>query len=251
MAVDENKASSLLDYLPAVYQEDREPGKPDFLGRFLLAFERLLLGLGETSSSAPMPGFEEIIGGGRVAFSGSAATAVLAGLQRYFEPGYVSENSFLSESESAPREFLPWLAGWLTLTLRRDWGDARDEAQQRELIAKASRLYRLRGTKRGIEEFLKIYTRLGVVIDELDTPFQVGVSRVGVDTRLDGGVPFYFHIKVLLPTPDPTLKKKHYEIATAVVDLQKPAHTLYTLTIETPTFQINVHSTVGVDTLVG
>jgi phage tail-like protein len=251
VAITENSVSTLLDSLPAVFQEDREPGKPDFLGRFLLAFERILLGLGETSSSVPQPGIEEIIGGGTVLFSGTAAPATLAGLQRYFESGLAktgTEEKLLPASECAPRDFLPWLAGWLALTLREDW----DEPRQRELIAKASWLYRLRGTKRGVEEFLKIYTRLGVVIEELDVPFQIGVhSTIGKDTILDGGGPFYFRIRVLLPTPDPALIKKHREIATAVVDLQKPAHTLYTLTVETPTFQIDVHSTVGVDTLLG
>jgi phage tail-like protein len=234
MAITENSVSALLDNLPAIFQEDREPGKADFRGRFLLAFERILLGAGEISPKVPQPGMEETIGGGSVDFSGTGNPVILAGLQRYFEAGFVRENQFLPEKESIPRDFLPWLAGWLALTLREDW----DEPRQRELIAKASWLYRLRGTKRGVEEFLRIYTRLGVEIDELNVPFQIGVhSRVGVDTILDGGAPFYFHVKVLLPTPDPALIKKHQEIATAVVDLQKPAHTFYTLTVETPTFR--------------
>jgi hypothetical protein len=33
------EASRYLDYLPAVYREDSAPGRPSFLGRFLLAFE--------------------------------------------------------------------------------------------------------------------------------------------------------------------------------------------------------------------
>lgn len=251
MAVTENQVSSLLDYLPAVFQEDREPGKADFLGRFLLAFERILLGLGETSSTVPQPGLEEIAGGGSIRFSGSSTTASLTGLQRYFESGFVGVNKFLPESECVPRDFLPWLAGWLALTLRKDWGDERDEIVQRELIAKAGRLYGLRGTRQGLKEFLEIYTRLGVVIDEEETPFEVGVSRVGVDTRLDGGAPFYFQVRVWLPELDLELKRKHQEIATAVIELQKPAHTFYTLTIDTPILQVGVHSTVGVDTLLG
>jgi hypothetical protein len=45
--------------------------------------------------------------------------------------------------------------------------------------------------------------------------------------------------------------KAQQEIAQSIVDLQKPAHTYYKLTVETPTLQINVHSKVGVDTLLG
>jgi phage tail-like protein len=248
MAIMENSVSALQDNLPAIFQEDREPGKANFLGRFLLAFERILLGIGETSAQVPQPGIEETIGGGSIVLPGASTPVFLAGLQRYFESGFVRANQFLPENESIPRDFLPWLAGWLALTLREDW----DEQRQRELIAKASWLYRLRGTKRGVEEFLRIYTRLGVEIDELNVPFQIGVhSRVGVDTILDGGAPFYFHVKVLLPKFESDLMKSSKEIATAVVDLQKPAHTFYTLTVETPILRINVNSTVGVDTLIG
>lgn len=217
------KVSSLLDYLPGVFQEERVGAAPNFLGRFLLAFEHLLLGLGDPA----LRGLEEII----------------ARLYRYFEPG-----ATLGEDERAPREFLHWLAGWVALTLREDW----DELRQRDLIARAAPLYRLRGTKRGVEEFLRIYTRLGVSIDELGTALQVGVhSTVGVDTLVDGGAPFFFHVRVQLPRPDPEQIKAQREIAHAIVDLQKPAHTYYTLSVETPIFRIGVHSTVGVDTLLG
>ncbi len=223
MVIDASEVSSLLDNLPAVLQEDRVAGAPDFLGRFLLGFEHLLLGVGDPGEA----GLEETI----------------ARLYRYFEPG-----ASLADGERAPKEFLQWLAGWVALTLREDW----DELRQRDLIAKAASLYRLRGTKRGVEEFLRIYTRLGVRIDELDTPFQIGVhSTVGQDTILDGGAPFFFRVILLLPNPEEM--KKQLKTARDIVDLQKPAHTYthYPLDFETPMLQVAVHSTVGVDTLVG
>jgi phage tail-like protein len=221
--MDTNTVSSLLDSLPAVLQEDRIGGAPNFLGRFLLGFEQLLLGVGDTTA----PGLEESI----------------ARLYRHFEPG-----ATLADGERAPKEFLHWLAGWVALTLREDW----DELRQRDLIAKAASLYRLRGTQRGVEEFLRIYTRLGVEIDELGAAFQVGVhSTVGVDIVLDGGAPFFFRVRVRLESSDPAQIKAYHEVAHAILALQKPAHTYYALTVETPTFQIGVHSTVGVDSLVG
>lgn len=223
MAINANQVSTLLDSLPAVFQEDREGGAPDFLGRFLLGFEQVLLGLGDVDE----PGLEETI----------------ARIYRYFEPG-----AAVAPGERAPREFLQWLAGWVALTLREDW----DELRQRDLIAKAVPLYRLRGTRRGVEEFLRIYTRLGVSIAETDTAFQVGVhATIGTDTMLDGGPPFFFRVHVLLPSPQPEEIKAQRTVAHAIVDLQKPAHTYYALTVETPVFQIDVHSTVGIDTLVG
>ncbi|NET77578.1 phage tail protein [Okeania sp. SIO1F9] len=236
MAIDEREVSSLLNEIPAIFQEVSQPGTTNFLGRFLLAFEHILLGLGEESE----PGLEEILGGIVDSISGERR---LAGIERYFEPGLT-----LEEHERTPSDFLPWLAGWAALTLREDW----DQFRQRELIAKAVQLYRLRGTKLGVEEFLRIYTRLGVEIDELNTPFQVGVhSTVGQDTIIGGGAPFFFKVHILLPIPDPNLIAQQKEIAVAIVDLQKPAHTNYELDIDTPTFQIGVYSRVGVDTLLG
>jgi phage tail-like protein len=223
MAIDPNQVSGLLDSLPAVFQEDREGRAPNFLGRFLLGFEQVLLGFGD----ADEPGLEETI----------------AHIYRYFEPG-----AALAPGERAPREFLHWLAGWVALTLREDW----DELRQRDLISKAVPLYRLRGTRRGVEEFLRIYTRLGVRIDELSTAFQVGVhSTIGEDTRLDGGPAFFFRVPVPLPSPQPEEMKAQLTVARAIVDLQKPAHTDYSVDPKTPVFRIDEHSRVGVDTLLG
>lgn len=241
------QASSLLNDLPALFQENSKPDQPNFFGRFLLAFERILLGFGETTTELPAdattvaieePGLEEILTG---IVDPVTRTTRLGGIQRYFEPG-----PNLPTPERAPAEFLSWLAGWVALTLREDW----DELRQRELIAKAVQLYHWRGTKRGVEEFLRIYTRLGVEIDELITPFQLGVhATVGKETILDGGAPFFFRVTILLPTPDPALIRQQREIATAIIELQKPAHTHYQLKVETPIFQLGRHATIGIDTL--
>jgi phage tail-like protein len=225
------QVSSLLDDLPGVFQADRERGQPNFLGRFLLAFEKLLLGLGD----ANQPGIEEVV----------------AKIYRYFEPGgQITKlgKQQIPEPERAPADFLPWLSGWLALSLREDWDDQR----RRNLIANASELYRLRGTKRGVAEFVQIYTLLGVTIDEIDTAFQIGVhSTIGKDTYLGGGAPFFFRVRVVSPTTDPQHLKTTTEVAQAIVELQKPAHTYFTLTVDSPVFQIGEHSTVGVDTLLG
>lgn len=230
------QSSSYLEYLPAIYQQDAEVGRPNFLGRFLLAFEKVLTGLGDIDE----PGLEEILDGIVDPVSGASR---LAGIQRYFDPG-----PDLPDHQRAPAEFLEWLAGWVALTLRADL----DELRQRDFIARAVSLYPLRGTKQGLEEFVSIYTRLGVTVDELNTPFQIGVhSIIGVDTLLDGGAPHFFRVLVRLPTPDSEQIRQHREVATAIIDIEKPAHTHYVLDVAYPTLQISVHSTVGVDTLLG
>jgi phage tail-like protein len=230
------QASRYLDYLPAIYQQDAQVGQPNFLGRFLLAFEQVLTGLGDIDE----PGLEEILDGIVDPVSGVLR---LAGVHRYFNPG-----PNLPDHERAPAKFLEWLAGWVALILRADL----DELRQRDFIARAVSLYRLRGTKQGLEEFVRIYTRLGVSINEWHTPFQIGVhSTIGVDTLLDGGAPYFFGVLIRLPTPDPEQIRQHRQVVTAIIDMEKPAHTYYELEVETPTLQIGVHSTISVDTLLG
>ena len=76
----------------------------------------------------------------------------------------------------ADQKFLTWIASWVSFTL--------DEAiplhQQRELIRRAIRLYRNRGTKEGMEEMVRVLTSAPVVVKERQrpTPFVVGGSTL-------------------------------------------------------------------------
>ena len=74
-----NQMSTYLQYLPAILQENADAQGVTFLGRFLLAFEQILSGLGDPEQ----PGLEEIIGG----IVGPDGQMQLASLARYFDPG--------------------------------------------------------------------------------------------------------------------------------------------------------------------
>jgi phage tail-like protein len=219
--------SNYLKYLPAVLQQDDDSGAT-FLGRFLLAFEHVLNGLGD---AAPR---------------GIAET--IAGLYRFFDPLTDLTADFGGDSERE-NERLEWLAGWVSLSLRADLTDV----QRRDFIARAASLYPLRGTRQGLEQFIAIYSRLGATINELTSAMQLGVhSQIGVDTQLDGGAPFCFRITVRLAETDPAKIAGHRQIITAILDMEKPAHTYYILSesdLQTPTLQIGIYSHVGVDTL--
>jgi phage tail-like protein len=228
------EASKWLDYLPAVFREDAQPGTPNFLGRFLLAFEEILRGRGDPGE----PGLMERVGGIVDAVSG---VAVLGGLERYAEPG-----PLLPDDLRAPSAFLEWLSGWVAITLRADIG----EQAQRQLIARAVQLYQMRGTRRGLEVMLGIYTVLGATVTETIQPLQVGVhSTVGIDTAIDGGGPHFFRVLIRVPTADPAEIRRYRDLATAIIEREKPAHCSYALDVDTPHLQIGVHSSVGVDTL--
>src|SRR2546430_4071020 len=67
--------------------------------------------------------------------------AVLAPLERL-----VDTLPLYTEPEIAPQAFLPWLAGWVAVSLDSGWPVDR----QRALIAHAVEIYRWRGTRRGL-----------------------------------------------------------------------------------------------------
>jgi phage tail-like protein len=168
--------SSYLAHLPRVFGDD------PFAGRFLLAFEAVLSGLPDR------PGLQQKIDG----------------IADLFDPATTQE------------EFLPWLAGWVGLTLRANW----DVSTRRAFIREIVPLYRLRGTKEGLSRMLSLYTG----------------QPVGIE---DGhAVPHFFTVALTLPEADPEQVRRIQEIARAIVDQEKPAHTFYALEVTAPTMRL-------------
>jgi phage tail-like protein len=178
MDTDQPAASSYLDHLPAIFRQ--EP----FVGRFLLAFERVL-----TSTDAQQPGLETTI----------------SHLADYLDP------------TTTGAEFLPWLAGWVTLSLRADW----DETTKRSFIQQIVPLYRLRGTKAGLQRMLELYTG----------------QRPDIDDDFEQSAHF-FQVRLRLTEPDPDLLQRKQEIARAIIDQEKPAHAFYALQVAVPTMRL-------------
>lgn len=220
--------SRFMDYLPDIYQED------EFLGQFLLAFEKVLLGIDDTT---PFPQPRDDI-----KFQPKGLEKIIANVADLFEP------------HKTPKDFLPWLASWAAFTLRADL----PPSQQRDFIAQIIPLYRRRGTKENLLKLLKIFTLTEPKIEEIgDLEFQIGVhSTVGKDTYekytyLGGGPPHFFQVTVTLPQLDTSTLLRQLEIVKSLIELEKPAHTYYELKPEFISMQIRVHSTIGVDTLLG
>ncbi|HYU34425.1 MAG TPA: phage tail protein [Thermoanaerobaculia bacterium] len=239
--IDDKSLSSYLDDLPAIYRQESTGGRPDFLGRFLLAFEHLLTGVGDSGR----PGLEETLEG----ITGESGEVVLAGAHRYFTPG-----PGLPPEERAPaepgRDFLEWLSGWVALTLREDW----QEEERRRILAEIVPSYRKRGTRDGLRQILAAFTGVRpetITIAEFQQPFQLGrTATVGEDTVLGGGPPHYFMVRVLLPGAADLARRR--AILRAIIDMEKPAHTYYDLRIiPTLTMRVGKTSTVGQDTVLG
>ena len=63
--------------------------------------------------------------------------------------------------------------------------------------------------------------------------------------------PHRFKVTLRLPAAAPEVQLQQSAIARALIDLEKPAHTVYDIDLVFPSMQIGQSSTVGVDTLLG
>ncbi len=137
MAAD-HPPSNLLRQLPAIYADD------PFLGQFLLAFEKVLLGRDDD-----------------VAYEHRGLERTIDGLADVIDP------------QRAPEAFLPWLGSWTGFALRADL----DTAGQRRFLASVAQLYRWRGTRRSLEALLKIFTHSApTIVEPPDRPLHVVVT---------------------------------------------------------------------------
>ncbi len=206
--MENQQLSSYQEYLPAYLQAD------PFLGQFLLAFEGILSGLPEAEKADFSP---QIIAGNTKEFLG--LETIISGIHTYFDP------------QQTPAEFLPWLAGWVALSLREDWS----EKVKRRFISQMVPLYQIRGTVPGLKKMLQIY--LEVYLEEFNSTYPKGTISI---FEFDHN-PHYFQVQLAFPTNQVTQPERYWRgcrVTKAIIDQEKPAHTFYALRILTLTMQI-------------
>lgn len=118
---------SYLEYLPSVYREDYV--NRDFLDRFLAIFESLFFEIDFTIDH----------------------------LSRWFD------------ASGTPPEFLEWLGSWVGASQETGEIESKNKAQeakQREFISRAVSMYRYRGTRKGLENLIFLYTGKKPIIIE-------------------------------------------------------------------------------------
>jgi phage tail-like protein len=145
------------------------------------------------------------------------------------------------DPEFTPAQLLPWLASWVDLTLDERW----PEEKRRRLLASAVSLYRKRGTRLGLQEYLEIYTGAKVRVTE----HGAHNFRLGQGARLGPGValgtinkPHTFTVTAYMPAePDEDklppeertrLEAQRRRMLETIIEAEKPAHTSYALRIE-------------------
>jgi len=275
-----SEESRLMEYLPAFYHglddtdltssEESYSGQPPFLSFFLLAFEKVLLG--RKDGVMPKPNLQAAgglkakaefasrgdqgsaalrkdRGAGKVPVESGSGGEVVPRFRSIEEE--VDDLHRIFEPEETPARFLAWLAGWAALSL-----DASlSLKKRRQLVANIVPLYRVRGTRAYLERLLELHLETGaeIVVDDEDRPrLEVGrYSTLGRDCYLGGGAPHAFRVRLAFPEMDWARIEPQFHLARRVIDLAKPAHTLCELKVKSHRMQVGVHSTVGMDTLLG
>lgn len=134
----------------------------------------------------------------------------------------------------APPEFLAWLSHWTAFSLDLDW----PEEQKRALIKRAVDLYRIRGTKRGLSLFLRLFTGHEPDIAENTWPFKgfrlegEGAeegARVGLDSVIMPPVDLAHCFVVTMPVKYETVTPDTVIRIHQIIQMEKPAHTHYYL----------------------
>ena len=233
--------ASWLQYLPAVYQEDDESAA--FLSRFLSILQ------------TDFDGFDETIDT----------------IASYFDP------------RSVPDKWFAWLAAWIALPIEPTWTDA----QRRAVLKNAYPNYGRRGTPAGLEQVITDYAgatarlvehfRLRQLIVLPDDPAKAvstgggGLWSRDFYRRLQLGVYSQVGMFKLVGEPEPgiepdawgasefsvffdaepaTMAATRKQVA-AVVEREKPAHTMATYRPVYARMRLGVQATLGVDTRVG
>jgi phage tail-like protein len=166
----------------------------------------------------------------------------------------------LFDPRSAPAEILPWLAGFLGLTIDERMSHAprpggSTEDVRRKLIAEATWLFRFRGAIAGLRRFLEIYLGSAPILIEKFRARGLGGallgeggglssnSVLGAGFRIGGAIgqtegqmsqastakvedAFETHahrFAVIIPT---SLTSEQSEVVARILDLHRPAHTL-------------------------
>jgi phage tail-like protein len=198
----------LLNYLPAIYHPSEE------LGRLLAVFEAVLFGPDEN--------------GLRQERRRRSLSEILPLVDR------IATIASLFDAYETPRELLPWLAQWVALSHL----SGLTEERQRQLLAEIVPLYAQRGTKKYLEQLLEFFKPENTTISIEDQELHglvVGTAKIGLDSRLERDRPFWFkvqiHTSVSVGNPDElrALRTQWEERIRRVIDLAKPAHTLYEL----------------------
>ncbi len=180
----------------------------------------------------------------------------------------------LLDPQAAPRDTLPWLAGFIGMVLDERW----PESAKREMIQQGVWLFRYRGTVPGLSRLLEIYLGREVIIIEhfkvrglggafvgtgdaqsstavLGAGFRVGgkVGETGsvsvTDQSIEDAFTTHAHrFSVVIPL---ALDLEQRQVVEHILELHRPAHTLYDLCYVDAGMQVGMALYLGLTTMIG
>lgn len=214
--------NSYVDSLPRTFR--RDPAAALFLERFLALFERTFTAIEDR--------YDE--------------------LSRELNP------------DAAPRDVIDWLACLVDLAFDPSWS----MDKRRTLVASAMELYERRGTPDGLARFIEIYTGRTPAIVEgfLHRPMRAGfVGRRGaivgcmpISSGVTAAMPrqglfsaFAHRFSVWAYVSDDCDASVAGPVIERIIEVNKPAHTRHQLQLVYPDARLGLHSTIGLDFVLG
>lgn len=147
------------------------------------------------------------------------------------------------DPRTASEQLLPFLAHWVGWNSDRNWSQLSSiqVRRQRQLIYHAMELYQWRGTQRGLQHYLQLYTGLPEDCISIESStklgFEIGVAELDTTAVIGGDRPYHFAVR-LKPHP-PTVsysdlisQKEHFH---TIIHQEKPAVCTFDLFIEEST----------------
>ncbi|HEV7475354.1 MAG TPA: phage tail protein [Pyrinomonadaceae bacterium] len=199
----------------------------------------------------------------------------------------ISSLSALFDSQSAPLEFLDWLAGWLALDLDERWS----EEKKRRALTIAFDLYGRRGTPAGLRDALQFFAGVQAHIEEPimhsswwalpadDEGDETEGAMLGFNTTLapeeaqgaivgttatydesslitidEFGAPLFssvahrFVVRLQKSQAGGATRQKELE---AIIEREKPAHTLAHVCLVEPGLTLGFQALIGIDSVLG
>ena len=149
---------------------------------------------------------------------------------RYFDPDAVGG------------EYLEWLARWLDVEDGYLW----PEEKLRTLVRRGMALYRIRGTRQGAVEMVKLYTgREPWVVEYSDVePFLTDAGRSALLKELYGQSPY---MVTMILEGDALESSEAYKALLRIIDNAKPAWVEVNLVVLTPYLFLDQYSYLGIN----
>ena len=143
----------------------------------------------------------------------------------------IDELPLYIDPQLTPPDFLPWLASWLNLVLDERW----PEKRRRTLLRRAAKLFRQRGTRQGLQNYLALFIgqpQSVRIVEHRAQNLKLGHTRFGQGVALGkDNKPHTFTVFVSLPKKGLTTDNQAdpERMLRAIIEAEKPAHTKYTL----------------------